>query len=330
MSAASRLPSLGFALTVVAGENRGASYVLASKKISIGRSETNDIVLNDPKCSREHATIEITNEGPTIFDLGSQHGMKVNGQKVTKALLKPGSVITIGATALQLAIPVQHSTGEVTQVIAPIANQNSPLTLETPAIVPQSSNAYAELPHSRGRAKNNNFLYIVVGLILLGAIFYSSQSKKTNSKTPEIRTDSVVDTETEELKHREEELLRLQNKKGQNTQPYKDAQAAFIKGFRAYREGNFKQAMLSFSAAMALYPDHELAQRYYRMAQRQLDGLVQYSMLEGKRYVEQNQYKRAMASYRQAMYLIDDPNNKTYQEARARYQELDLLVKGTF
>ena len=61
-------------------------------EVSIGRSEKNDIVLNEPRVSRKHAVIEWL-EPPGVYvitDLGSSNGTYLNGNKLPA--LHPGFI----------------------------------------------------------------------------------------------------------------------------------------------------------------------------------------------------------------------------------------------
>ncbi len=74
--------------------------------ISIGREGT-DIVLNDARVSRRHATITATTSGIYLTDLGSTNGTFVNGERIMgEVALNPGEMITIGETTLYVERPV--------------------------------------------------------------------------------------------------------------------------------------------------------------------------------------------------------------------------------
>ena len=62
----------------------------------IGRSEENQLRLNDPGVSRRHVLITATPDGYALRDLGSQNGTYVNGDRVDEGLLVDGDRITIG------------------------------------------------------------------------------------------------------------------------------------------------------------------------------------------------------------------------------------------
>jgi|GEM_PF-6839869 len=71
-------------------------YRLIGKSIRLGRALDNDIVLEDKSCSRYHALISITPEGLLLQDLKSRNGIRVNGRKTKRALLKNNDKVEIG------------------------------------------------------------------------------------------------------------------------------------------------------------------------------------------------------------------------------------------
>ncbi len=71
--------------------------------VSIGRSEENDIVLDDPTVSNSHAQIERhDHDGLVLRDLESLGGTYVNRVRVREAALMDGDAIQIGAAQLFL------------------------------------------------------------------------------------------------------------------------------------------------------------------------------------------------------------------------------------
>lgn len=82
----------------------GDTYPLRSPMI-IGREQGTDIKLPDSNVSRKHARIGVDAEGSwAIQDLGSTNGVKVNGQRVLQAKLRPGDRITLGMTVLDFRL----------------------------------------------------------------------------------------------------------------------------------------------------------------------------------------------------------------------------------
>ncbi|KPL00786.1 MAG: hypothetical protein AMJ90_07710 [candidate division Zixibacteria bacterium SM23_73_2] len=70
--------------------------VTEKKRISIGRTPDNDIVLDNRAVSRKHALIEFGPQGTVIMDNESLNGTFVNNRKITEEILKDSDQITIG------------------------------------------------------------------------------------------------------------------------------------------------------------------------------------------------------------------------------------------
>src|SRR5688572_30337067 len=69
---------------------------VGEEAVSIGRTAENTLPLDIEGVSRRHAQILFVGKGYEIVDMGSRNGTKVNGQKVPRAMLKPGDVIHVG------------------------------------------------------------------------------------------------------------------------------------------------------------------------------------------------------------------------------------------
>ncbi len=69
---------------------------LQSGQLSIGRDDSNDIVIDDPVVSRRHAKISLADNRWVIDDLNSTNGTCVNSQAVVHKKLHPGDTIKIG------------------------------------------------------------------------------------------------------------------------------------------------------------------------------------------------------------------------------------------
>ena len=91
-------------LEVVRGQ--GGPYLLTGANSSIGRSEEATITLKDPSSSRKHASIERTDRGWVVADLGSANGTYVNGASIKEMDLQDGDIILIGNTELRFVDPV--------------------------------------------------------------------------------------------------------------------------------------------------------------------------------------------------------------------------------
>lgn len=72
------------------------------KVITIGRSEENDVMVNDPHASRHHMQIIQHDDGHfTLSDFGSTNGTYVNGQKISGEInLNMNDVVRIGNSTI--------------------------------------------------------------------------------------------------------------------------------------------------------------------------------------------------------------------------------------
>ena len=87
--------------------------VTEKKRISIGRGNENDIVLENRGVSRKHAMIEFNNKAAVLIDNESLNGTFVNSRKVSEEVLRDQDVITIGKYSLVYNTETTHEGSEV-------------------------------------------------------------------------------------------------------------------------------------------------------------------------------------------------------------------------
>jgi hypothetical protein len=63
---------------------------------SVGRSQENDIVINDPNVSRRHARISRADGGFVVEDLGSTNGTLLDGAPIDRERIEGGDELTFG------------------------------------------------------------------------------------------------------------------------------------------------------------------------------------------------------------------------------------------
>jgi len=108
---------------------------LPPRKISIGRRPDNDIVIGDVLASRYHCTIEPTEGGYLLTDLGSRNGTRVNGHPVQSTVLVSGDEIQIGKTVLRVVPeqPLATTVVEEAPDVASAAAEPIPMAIIEPA-----------------------------------------------------------------------------------------------------------------------------------------------------------------------------------------------------
>ncbi len=90
----------------------GRVYEVAPNSVlNIGRLDSNDVVLDDYKVSREHAVLKFSGSEFLIVDLASTHGTYVNGERVDRRLVNFGDKIQIVSHELSLSHEVPDVEG---------------------------------------------------------------------------------------------------------------------------------------------------------------------------------------------------------------------------
>ena len=75
-------------------------FPLTQSVINIGRRLDNQLVIDDPRISRNHAQLRAIKGRFVIFDLNSTGGTFVNGQRTSQSVMYPGDVISLAGVPL--------------------------------------------------------------------------------------------------------------------------------------------------------------------------------------------------------------------------------------
>lgn len=75
-------------------------FPLNKSVINIGRRLDNQLVIDDPRVSRNHAQLRAIKGRFVIFDLNSTGGTFVNGQRTSQSVMYPGDVISLAGVPL--------------------------------------------------------------------------------------------------------------------------------------------------------------------------------------------------------------------------------------
>jgi len=75
-------------------------HPLNESVVNIGRRLENQLVIDDPRVSRNHAQLRAIKGRFVLFDLNSTGGTFVNGQRTSQTVLYPGDIISLAGVAL--------------------------------------------------------------------------------------------------------------------------------------------------------------------------------------------------------------------------------------
>ena len=71
------------------------AFPLDKVHITVGRSQDNTIMVDDPRVSRHHMEIRVIHKQFVLFDLASSGGTHVNNQRTSQVILYPGDTISL-------------------------------------------------------------------------------------------------------------------------------------------------------------------------------------------------------------------------------------------
>ena len=86
---------------------RSTDCLLKSGITIIGRDQISDVIIPDPTVSKQHAAIEIGEEGVIVRDLGSTNGTYIGGQRITEARVTGRTRLRFGNVLAVLTCPIQ-------------------------------------------------------------------------------------------------------------------------------------------------------------------------------------------------------------------------------
>src|SRR5712672_1585529 len=115
------------ALVLVQG-NEQKNIVLNRNPFSVGRKVDKDLVIADPRVSRDHAQIILEGEGFFLVDQGSKHGTFVNGERIQRQKLERNDRLEFGArdSAYIIFNPANQTSNTAREFLSQISEKISP------------------------------------------------------------------------------------------------------------------------------------------------------------------------------------------------------------
>lgn len=89
--------------------------------VSIGRGLDNDVIIEDPRVSRQHAQLRWRYNRYVLYDLGSHGGTRINSYQIEECVLHSGDVISLGG------VEVIYGEDPPTPVLIPGEGDTPPL-----------------------------------------------------------------------------------------------------------------------------------------------------------------------------------------------------------
>ncbi len=96
-------------LYVYRGPDRGRSCPVDGGAVTVGRSSTCSLTLQEPQASKLHFRVEWENGAYRATDLGSHHGTRINGQPLSEHTLSHLDHLNIGDTVIIFECEPRHA-----------------------------------------------------------------------------------------------------------------------------------------------------------------------------------------------------------------------------
>ena len=311
--------SLHAKLRVIEGPQKGRSFRVLSSHALIGRSSGEcDIFLDDPYCSRKHALlVKDEAEGFVLQRISKEAKLAVNKKNIEKYKpLQNKDILTIGQTK------IKFETLDPKKKSLPAA-----ALLKSPPLRKQRAGSNAP-----SQSKKSRLRMIIVIIVFAGIYLFLSEQPPAGSKAKEgikMRTEQDIESDIQEVAQLEESLKK--EKKRMRSQDYKNAQIAYIRGIRDYRQGLFGRARESFRVCKTLYPRHKLCSGYLKKSQIKYEKLTQRNMVLGKQYRKQNQFRQCAASFKTVMTMMAyNTSHPLYKEAVTNFRFCSLQTQERY
>lgn len=116
------------------GKMAGKTFFLSSRRMTIGRTDDNDIVIDDDTVSSNHAAIFYGEGAWALEDTGSSNGTFVNNKKISRQEIKNGDRVRFGQVELEFDGPEEEKPS-VTRTMSSVDPKKTTRTVVMPSLM---------------------------------------------------------------------------------------------------------------------------------------------------------------------------------------------------
>ncbi|MCB0404057.1 MAG: FHA domain-containing protein [Bdellovibrionales bacterium] len=320
-------------LEQVVGPGKGRVFEMVAQSLTIGRSDDNDIVIPSNSVSRNHALVEVHQNGQvTIRDNGSKNGILVNGNLVRESSLANGDIVQVGDFAFRFNNPAAEP------VAAPVI---------AAAVAPAAEIGLGGIGLGGGKTKikgppsRRPLIYGLAALVIGGMYFL--QEPDPNAPVKEAKKAKVEQSTTtsefasrpylenldpakakdptvgiggleDPAKSTAEVALERMDFKNESA---KEAEQYFRKGRREYLNHSLQRGIQFFRTALTFDRSHGLAQFYLQLSIAEAEKEAAKNFEMGVKYFDSLQYERAIYHFTQVQQLLAHrPDHEMVPKAR--------------
>ena len=309
-------------LRVLEGPDKGATFIVTSIPITIGRGEGADIRLADLKASRMHARLGMNGGHWEAVDLGSANGI-ASGTDITKKLiLKGGIQFKIGETVLEF------SSAEVMPLLEGGKNSERVKAITQFEGLKGIGALFKTNSSSPGVTSAGNSRKLIVrgllGIMVLFLLFGEDTPDKNKQQA-----DNSKKSKTEKKEGRDLAQYLPKNSEMMDPEVVQVVDRFFWSGFREYQNGNFLRAKNEFQTVLQVDPTHQMARRYLENCDLKITEEVEDHLKQGAQSMNLGRYRAARGYFESVQRLLFyDQSSPGYIEATEQLEKLSKLEKG--
>ena len=282
-------------LRVIQGPDQGITYIIRNSSVILGRGEESGVMITDLKASRSHASLEYTQEGWVVNDLGSANGILFQGEYVRKFPVNSGEHFTIGETIFEFL-----SNSESTRVLTTAPRPAQEMIQQDQAIAAQrlkvkNLSQSAQVAQQPGVPKKKTNPLLIVAALGAGVYLYWDQI---------VPPKPTVQTVKKEKKEDEDKTLSSYLPNGVTKEVEKTAEQYYRQGFREYREQNYLRAKAQFELALQVNPSHAQARHYLASAEHEIETSIKEMIGAAQKAKVAGRLREAKGYYETAMRLM--------------------------
>jgi hypothetical protein len=296
-------------LLVIQGKDKGTCFSILGDLVFIGR-EGCQIVLDDTNISRKHAELGWKGDHFVVRDLGSANGIVYNGEKAAQARLKPGDIVMVGLTVMEV-----YAAGSTKKNDRPLLPGKHRPLLPGPkgaeVARPGAPEAASAEEVKKKRSTDKKRLLLYVGLFFLAFTLYFAEGDqvtlKENARIPKSeevvakapkdkrvpareiekyrnaieKTESKIEADRKKIQKYKAEILKKEKSMNEALAEYlpnysadtpqrRDAEIFFRNGVRELRNKNYRRAFTAFETAITVDDSHDLAKIYLKSAKNEM------------------------------------------------------------
>lgn len=140
-------------IVIIGGPDRGRSFQIEEgQTLVVGRSQTSDTQINDPRVSRVHCRVVVDGGTITLLDNDSAGGTFMNGNQVSRQELDTGDTFSVGDTTMRYQLDANLPDDQPT--IMPVAS-SAPVPQPAPQLADLVGETFAHYRLDKILAKGN-------------------------------------------------------------------------------------------------------------------------------------------------------------------------------